>query len=221
MSKSYTPTPPRWQSLVLIGGALTALAAVELSCATYAWQTASTAQTLELGGLAVPSDVALKTAQSVAAGLCVALGPAVALHLWRSGRVALRRQAWLGVAAALVGLVVSTSNLSGYYAWTRQQHAAEAAAASPLYAVAQAAAARALAEDGYLAHADRVVLERAQTPATAARSGGDVARALLILTLVSGMSAAYRLPGKAKAQPKRRARVRAQGNVTPLNAGRR
>jgi len=207
MTKSYTNTPPQWQSQTLLVGALLALGAAELGAVAYAYQSASRSQILELGGFGVPTDVVLKTAMSVAAGLCVALGPAVAAHLWRSGRKGQRRQALLAIAAALVGLCVSTSNLSGYFAWTRGQREIETVTSNPLYAVAVANAERvARGEISYLTGADRRLLSEGQALSAAARDGGDVGRALFVLILISAMGSAYRLPAKPKAAKRTRRR---------------
>lgn len=216
MSKSLPHTPPAWQSKVLVAGALAALAAVELSAATYATQTASRDQILVVLGIAIWTDVVLKTAMSLAAGLALALGPVIALHHWRSGTAKAKRQlAVLAAGAALVGLFISTSNLSGYYAWTRQQNAAEVTRSGALYELAEANAARAIeaartagAPQVYLSSSERALLEAGQAPVTAARTEGDIGRALLILALVSAMATAYRLPEPAKQAKRSRARKR-------------
>jgi|GEM_PF-6854603 len=220
MSKLIIQTPPAWQSQVLLAGALAALAAAELGAVAYAFQSASMSQVLDLGGMMVPTDVVLKTAMSIAAGLCVALGPVIAAHLWRSGRKGLRRQAYLAIAAALVGLCVSTSNLSGYFAWTRSQREVETIRANPLYAVAAANAAKVVSgEISYLIGADRELLAAGQGLSAADRNGGDVGRALFILVLISGMGSAYRLPTRPKKVVKRPRRGRSSSeNVMDLRA---
>lgn len=200
---------PTWQSRCLLAAALLALAAVEIGAAAYAFQSASRAQILTVGGVVIHTDVALKTAMSIAAGLALALGPVIAIHKWRTGRKGARREAVLAGVACLVGLVVSTSNLSGYFAWTRGQLAVEQARTNPLYRVA-AANAEAVVQGraAYITGADRRILAAGLGQATAVRDGGDVMRALGILLLVSGMATAYRLPGEPRAPAKRRRKPR-------------
>lgn len=219
MTKSYTHTPPAWQSKALLAGALAALLAVELAAAAYAYQSASRAQVLALGGgVEIATDVVLKTAMSIAAGLALALGPSVAWHLWRGKRVGLRRQAYLAIAASIAGLVIATTNLSGYSAWTRQQRTVEAVTTNPLYALAVDNAAKVRSgELAYLSGADRTLLREGQALTTAQRDFGDVARAVLILLLVSGMATAYRLPHTPK---KARDRSRKLNDTTELDTAR-
>lgn len=226
MSKSYTLTPPRRQAQALFWGGMLALAAAELGGVTYAMQTASQAQTLDLGGgVIVQTDVVLKAAMQIAAGLCLAIGPAVAAYQWRgSARNKTKRAfAWVAIAASLIGFVVATTNLSGYMAHTRGQHVAEAAASGPLYDLAVANAARAAAGLAYLSSRDRELLEAAQAPATARRSFGDIAKAALMLALISAMGSGFSVAAAVK-KPKRQRKPRARGageNVEALDLHRK
>lgn len=148
----------------------------------------------------------------VAADIGVAFGAAVTAWLWWSGRKGLRKQAYVAAAATSLAFVLGVVNLSGYSAWTRQQHAVDAVLANPLYQVAVANAERAEADPRYyLNRTDRELLSAAQAPQTAARDAGDIAKAvgLHILVLVFGF--AYRLPTQRKQTKRKSKQTRAQG----------
>ncbi len=194
---------PTWQSRALLGASLAALAAAELGAGVYAFQSASASQ--EVWG--VPTDAALKTVLSVAAGLGVAFGAAVTAWLWRTGRKGLRRQAWLAMVMTAWALAISTGNLAGYFAWTRAQHAAETVRASETYQVAR----ERQAERAYLTRADEAVLRRGEAPADAEREPGDLGKAFGVHLLILGFGAAYRLPAPAKRKRGKAKPARAQG----------
>lgn len=209
-------TAPIWQSRTLITLAVAATVAIECASIAYAAQSASRSQVLDLGFGPIQTDVLLKTLMSVAAGAAVVIGSVVAAHQWRRrhmrGRLSL---AWIAVAVTAVGFVISTSNLSGYFAWVREQRAVEVVRDNPLYMAAAANAARvARGELLYLTGDDRRILREAQQVATADRTLGDVGRAGFMLALVAGMATGYRLtdkrpgdaPEQGKAKPKRRRR---------------
>ena len=192
---------PTWQSRLLLLAALAALGAAELGAGVYAYQSASASQ--EVWG--VPTDAALKTVLSVAAGLGVAFGAVVTAWLWRTGRRGLRRQAWLAAVMTAWALLISTSNLAGYFAWTRAQHSAEAVRASEPYRIAL----NRIAAGGYVPDQDYRLVRRGQSPADAERELGDVGKALGVHLLILGFGAAYRLPAPPKR--KRASSKRAQG----------
>lgn len=227
MSKSYTLTPPAKQAKALFWGGMIALGAVELGGVTYAMQTASPDQVLDLGGgLALQTDVVLKAAMQIAAGLCLAIGPAVAAWQWRGARrnKTRRAYAWVAIAASIVGFAIAAGNLSGYRAWTRDQHVTAAAAESPLYRVALANAARAEAGQGYLSASDRAALRAGEAPTTAQRTLGDWIGAGLTLLLVSAMGSGFQVAGAGRAKRTRRpkaARRPLGGNVAALDPARR
>lgn len=209
-------TAPKWQSRTLIVLAVAATVAVEIASVAYAAQSASRSQIIDLGFGPIQTDVLLKTIMSVAAGASVVFGSVVAAHYWRRrhmrGRLA---QAWIAVVVTLVGFVISTSNLSGYYAWVREQRAVEVVRDNPLYMAAAANAERvARGELAYLTGDDRRVLREAQQVATADRTAGDVGRAAFMLALVAGMATGYRLTDKRsgdmpeQGKPKRKTRKR-------------
>lgn len=199
---------PEIQSRVLLGAGLAALAAAALGSAVYAFQSASDSQQV----YGIPTDAVIKTVLAVAADLGVALGAAVTAWLWWSGRKSYQRQAVWAIAATALAFSLGVSNLSGYSAWTRAQHSADAAQANPLYAVAVANAERAAADPRYfVSGSDRRLLAAAQTPDTAQRDFGDVMKAigLHILVLLFGFS--YRLPTRRKATKRKAKQSRAQG----------
>lgn len=199
---------PEIQSRILLGAGLCALAAAALGSAVYAFQSASGSQ--EFYG--IPTDAVIKTTLAVAADIGVAFGAAVTAWLWWSGRKGLRRQAYVAAVATALAFVLGVVNLSGYSAWTRQQHARDAAMANPAYAVALANAERAERDPRfYLTGTDRRLLEAAQAPQTAVRDAGDVFKAVGLHVLVLVFGFAYRLP-KARKPAKRKAKQsRAQG----------
>lgn len=217
---------PIWQSWALLIAALLATGAVEVASAAYAFQSASRAQVLDLGGVAIQTDVLLKTLMSIAAGLAVVIGPSVAIYKLSKQGERTRRQGYLAVAVCVVGFWLAAGNLSGYFAWTRDQRAVEVAQDNPLYDMAAANAARvARGEAAYLTGDDRRILREGQAQITARREAGDVARAAFILALISGMATAYRLPKGASLKREgngrrrgRRSRRAAAGNVTQLRA---
>lgn len=227
MSKSHTLTAPTRQAKALFWGGMLALAAVELGGVTYALQTASPDQVLDLGGgWTIQTDVVLKAAMQIAAGLCLALGPAVAAWQWRGSKrnKGKRALAWVAIAASLVGFAIACANLSGYQAWTRGQHEAAVTASGPLYAVAAANAERARLGQGHLSSSDRAVLRAAEAPTTARRSVGDVLKAGFILLLVSAMGSGFAVAKAAK--PKRTTKARSTkrprgDNVEELGARKR
>lgn len=200
-------TLPVWQSRVLLAAGFAAFLAAELGAGVYAFQSASASQ--EVWG--IPTDAALKTVLSVAAGLGVALGAAVAAWLWRTGRKGLRKQAYLAMVITAWALFVSVGNLSGYFGWTRAQREVEAVTTNPLYAVA-AANAQAVVEGRapYLTGADRRLLMDGQANADAQREAGDVSKALAVHLLILGFGTAYRLPTPTKRR-RRNAKTRAEG----------
>lgn len=201
----YRQTLPEWQSRILLGAGLCALAAAALGSGVYAFQSATSSQ--EVYG--VPTDAIIKTTLAIAADIGVALGSAVTAWLWWSGRKGLRRQAYIAGIATMLAFTLGVSNLSGYSAWTREQHAVDAALANPLYAMAVANAERVTAgQMAYLTGADRRLLEAGQANITAERDFGDVMRAtgLHILVLLFGF--AYRLPTKPKVRAKKANRAR-------------
>lgn len=193
---------PTWQSRALLLAGLAALAAAELGSGVYAFQSASGAQ--QVWG--IPTDAVLKTAMSVTAGLGVAFGMVVTAWLWRTGRKGLRKQAWLAMAVTAVALAISVSNLSGYFAWTREQHAAEAVRAQESFRIA----AERRDAGAYLSRSDEALLRRGQAPTDAERESGDLGKALGVHLLVLGFGAAYRLPVPAKRKRKAK-QTRAQG----------
>lgn len=201
MTKSYSSLPT-WQSRALLGAALAALAAAEIGAGVYAFQSASRSQ--ELWGL--PTDAVLKTVLSVSAGLGVAFGAAVTAWLWRTGRKGLRKQALLAAVMTVWALLISVSNLSGYFAWTRAQHGAETARASETYQVAL----NRIRSGAYVAPGDRNALLAGEAPADAEREAGDIGKALAVHLLILGFGAAYRLPAPAKRKRKAKSQ-RAQG----------
>lgn len=187
---SQSQSQPQWQSALLLGAALLTTAAAGLGGVIYAEQTASPSQSF----YGIQTDVALKTAMAVSADLGVAFGAIVTAWLWRTGRKGLRKQAILAGVMTAWALLISTGNLSGYFAWVRNQTQVEAVRANPLYALAQADAERAARGQIWLSSADRRILEQGQTLATATREGGDVSKALAVHLLILGFGAAFRLP---------------------------
>lgn len=205
---------PAWQSGVLLGTALTALAFCEYASGFYAWKNASLDQVLVLWGFSIPLDAVIKTGLSIVAGITCTLGFPVAMHLWRTGRKGLQRQAKLAFAVSGVAAVLTMSNLSGYYAWTRDtaealkfQTTLEYRTAADDYA-ADAQVLRSngsLGQDRYDQHkADLATLQRGEVKATAERHLGDVGRASVILALIIGAASAFRLPGTAARKAVRR-----------------
>lgn len=189
-------TIPQWQSRVLLIAGLAALAAAALGSGVYAFQSASASQ--EVYG--IPTDALIKTTLAVSADIGVALGAAVTAWLWWSGRKGLRKQAYVAAGATALAFCIGVSNLAGYSAWTRQQHAVDAAVANPLYAVAVANAERVVAgERPYLSGAEQRILREAQAPIAADRDSGDWLRAFGLHILVLLFGFAYRLPTRRKA----------------------
>lgn len=211
----YRSALPVWQSRVLLASGLAALGAAALGSGVYAFQSASVSQ--EVSG--IPTDAVIKTTLAVAADIGVALGAAVTAWLWWSGRKGLRRQAGWAIAATALAFSLGVSNLSGYSAWTRAQHAVDAAVANPLYAVAVANAERvARGELAYVTGADRRLLMSAQAPVTAEREFGDWLRAVGLHVLVLLFGFAYRLPAnKAKAKKAKRPRVKSAPKLVVSN----
>lgn len=207
MQKHTTTQAPVWQSRALLTGALLAAGAAGVGSAVYAFQSASLAQVF----YGVPTDAVLRTMTAVAADLSVVFGPVVTVHLWRTGRRGLRRQSYLAAAVALIGLLISVGNFSGYLAWTRGQRVAEAAQGSVLYA----AAVDHIRSGGYVSPEDRNAVTAALAPAGAERQLGDVAKALLVLAGSAGMASAYRLPlaPKRRRSSKRPADIRGKLKV--------
>ncbi|MGE0533134.1 MAG: hypothetical protein AB7P35_17635 [Hyphomonadaceae bacterium] len=202
MTNKINLSLPVWQSRVLLGAGLAALAAAELGAGVYAFQSASASQ--EVWGL--PVDAALKTVLSVAAGLGVAFGAAVTAWLWRTGRKGLRRQAWLAMAMTVWALAISVGNLSGYFAWTRAQHAAETVRESTAYRVAL----ERISSGAYVPDDDRRLVRRGEAPADAEREFGDVGKAFGVHILILGFGAAFRLPAPAK-RKRQTKQIRAKG----------
>lgn len=214
-------TAPVWQSRALIVLAILATIAVEFATAAYNYQSASRSQLLDTGlGFTIQTDVLLKTLMSVAAGASVVIGSVVMAHHWRKRNMKGRMgQAIVAIIVTVFGFVVSVSNLSGYFAWVRDQRAVEVVRENPLYRAAAANAERvARGELPYLSGDDRRILREAQQLTTAEREPGDVFRAIFILGLVAGMATGYRLTepsaqmrwGKAEEKPKRRSRATAR-----------
>lgn len=200
----YRLTLPEWQSRTLMGAGLAALAAAAFGSGVYAFQSASDSQLV----YGVPTDAVIKTTLAVAADVGVALGAAVTAWLVWSNRKGLQRQAIWAAAATALAFALGVSNLSGYYAWTRGQHAADAARSNPLYAVAVANAARVESgEAPYLLGDDRRILQAAQAPSNAVREGGDVGKAIGLHVLVLLFGFAYRLPAKRKQKVVRKRRT--------------
>lgn len=199
---SQSQSQPQWQATLLFWGAMLTTAAAGLGGVIYAEQSASPSQTV----YGIPTDVALKTAMAVTADLGVALGAIVTAWLWRTGRKGLRKQAILAGVMTAWALMIATGNLSGYFAWVRNQTQVEAVRANPLYALAQADAERAARGEIWLSSADRHMLEQGQTLSTATRDGGDVSKALAVHLLILGFAAAYRLPAPRKQEKVRRTR---------------
>lgn len=193
---------PVWQSRVLLGAGLAALAAAELGSGVYAYQSASASQVF----YGIPTDATLKTVLSVTAGLGVAFGAAVTAWLWRTGRKGLRKQAYLAAVMTVWALAISVGNLSGYFAWTRAQHAAEVVRLTDSYKVAlertQAGA--------YVSAEDRRLVLRGEAPADAEREVGDLSKAFAVHLLILGFSGAYRLPEPAKKRRGKTKGTRAQ-----------
>lgn len=201
----YQQTLPVWQSRVLLTAGLAALAAAALGSGAYAFQSASASQ--ELWG--IPTDAVIKTTLAVAADIGVALGSAVTVWLWRSGRKGFQKQAYVAAVATAWAFILGVGNLSGYSAWTREQHAVDAVLANPLYQVAAANAERAAADPAhfYVTGQDRRLLLAAQAPVTATRDFGDVSKAIGLHALVLVFGFAYRLPAAKKTPKKKAARV--------------
>lgn len=201
-------TLPELQSRILLVAGLACLGAAAFGSAVYAFQSASDSQ--EVYG--IPTDAVIKTILAVSADIGVALGAAVTAWLWWSNRKTYQRQAIWAIGATALAFSLGVANLSGYSAWTRAQHAADAARSNPLYAVAQANAERAAADPRYfVSGTDRRLLQAAQTPDTAKRDFGDVLKAtgLHILVLLFGF--AYRLPTRRKQAKRKAKQSRAQG----------
>lgn len=200
---------PEIQSRILLTAGLCALGAAALGSAVYAFQSASDSQSF----YGIPTDAVIKTTLAVAADVGVAFGAAVTAWLWWSGRKGLRRQAYVAMVATGLAFSLGVVNLSGYSAWTRQQHGRDAAMASPVYAVALANAERAERDSRfYLTGTDRRLLEAAQAPLTAERDAGDLGKAIGLHILVLVFGFAYRLPMKRKLPVKRKTKQsRAQG----------
>jgi hypothetical protein len=194
---------PLWQSRALMCAGLAALAASELGAGAYAFQSASASQEV----MGVPTDAALKTVLSVAAGLGVAFGAVVTAWLWRTGRKGMRRQAWLAAVMTAWALTISVGNLSGYFAWTRAQHVAETVRASEPYRIALDR----IEHGGYVPDDDYRTVRQGQPPSDAERETGDVGKALGVHLLILGFGAAYRLPAPARRKRKAKQQVRAQG----------
>lgn len=207
-------TLPEWQSRALMGAGLAALAAAAFGSGVYAFQSASVSQLV----YGIPTDAVIKTTLAVAADVGVALGAAVTAWLYWSNRKGLQRQAIWAAAATALAFTLGVSNLSGYYAWTRGQHAADAARASPLHDVAVANAERvARGEMAYLTGADRRLLEQAQAPSNAVRESGDVGKAIGLHILVLLFGFAYRLPAKRKAKVVRKRRAQGKPKLVVSN----
>lgn len=222
MAENIKLAPTLEAKWLRIGGWV-ALGAAELACITYAAQSASNAQALDLGGgIILQTDVVMKAAMQVAAGLSLLLGPAVAVYLWRgSGKSRWKRlQAWVAIAASVVGLGIAASNLSGYNAWTRGQASAEAAASGELYAVAQANAARAAEGRALLSSADRRRLEAAERPLEAKRDVGDWLRALGTLLLISAMGSGFVIQPPKPATSRRNKRAPKRNDTSELDRAR-
>lgn len=214
-SSNLRHTLPVWQSRVLLGAGLAALAAAALGSGVYAFQSASASQ--EVYG--IPTDALIKTTLAVAADIGVALGAAVTAFLFLSGRKGLKRQAWVAAAATALAFCIGTANLSGYFAWTRAQHGVDAVIEDPLYRVAVANAERAVDDPRFhLNGTDRRLLEAARTPDTAERDFGDVLRAIGLHILVLLFGSAYRLPTRKAAKSKRSTRRPAKGSTPKLVA---
>lgn len=198
MQLSMNMALPVWQSRILLVAGLAALAAAELGAGIYAFQSAARSQ--ELYG--VPVDATLKTVISIAAGLGVALGASVSAWLWRTGRKGLRKQAQLAILMTIWALTISIGNLSGYFAWTRAQHGAEAVRATTAYQVAV----ERINGREYVSDEDRALARRGQAPSDAERELGDIGKAFSVHLLILGFAAAYRLP----APPKKKRATRPQ-----------
>jgi hypothetical protein len=200
---NHNLTLPVWQSRALLVAGLAALVAAELGAGAYAFQSASASQ--EVWG--IPTDAALKTVLSGAAGLGVAFGAAVAAWLWRTGRKGLRKQAWLAIVMTSWALFISVANLSGYFAWTRAMHAAETVRESVEYRTAL----ERIEGGAYVPDDDRRLVRRGNDPADAEREPGDLGKALAVHLLILGFGAAYRLPATAKRRRKAKPKTRAEG----------
>lgn len=199
---NHNLTLPTWQSRALLGSALAALAAAEIGAGVYAFQSASSEQVF----YGIPTDAVLKTVLSVAAGLGVAFGAAVTAWLWRTGRKGLRRQAWLAMFMTAWALTISVGNLSGYFAWTRAQAAAEAVRETESYRQALARERAGV----YVSDDDRRTIRRGEAPVDAERELGDLSKAFGVHLLILGFGAAYRLPAPVKKRRKSK-QSRAQG----------
>lgn len=204
MSK-YQQILPTGQSRALLAAGLAALGAAALGSAVYAFQSASTSQEL----MGIPTDAVIKTTLAVVADFGVAFGAAVSLWLWRQDRQWSKRQAYVAIAATAWAFVMGVSNLSGYSAWTREQHGADAARHSPLYevAVAHAEAARAHADmpaSYFISSREQDLIEAATVPATAERTGGDVFKAIGLHALILMFGFAFRLPAKRSYRRRRK-----------------
>ena len=205
---NHNSSLPEWQSRILLGAGLAALAAAALGSAVYAFQSASDSQ--EFYG--IPTDAVIKTALAVAADIGVAFGAAVTAWLWWSGRKGLRKQAIVAAAATSLAFALGVVNLSGYSAWTRQQHEVDAVHANPLYEVAVANAARAESDPRYyVTGTDRRLLQAAQAPLTAVRDAGDIFKAIGLHVLVLVFGFAYRLPKQRKETKRKSKQSRATG----------
>lgn len=191
---------PARESAALFVASLAALCAAEIGAGVYAAQSAASAQAL----WGIPTDAILKTALSVTAGLGVAFGAPVTAWLFRTGRKGLRGQAWLAALMTALALVISASNLSGYFAWTRGQAEAEAVQASMAYrTAARLQARREAGEAVYIRREDEAVLRSGEPPADAERELGDIVKAFGVHLLILGFGA-YRLPAQRKAPARKR-----------------
>ncbi len=192
---------PVWQSRILFLAGLAALGAAELGAGVYAYQSAARAQLV----YGVPIDAVLKTVISIAAGLGVALGASVSAWLWRTGRKGLRKQALLAICMTAWALMISVGNLSGYFAWTRAQYAAETTRESAVYQIAL----ERVRGGAYVPNEDRRLVSHGAAPSDAEREFGDVGKSFGVHLLILGFAAAYRLPAphqKKRAKPIKRVR---------------
>jgi hypothetical protein len=194
---------PEWQSQTLLVSALAATGAAAAMCAIYAWQSASPSQAI----FGIATDAALKTAAAVLADVGVALGAIVTMWLLQTGRKARRPQIIVAATMTALSFGYAVGNLSGYYAWTRDQRQLEAVHANPAYAIAELHARQVLAgARPYLLGGENRMLEQGQSLATADRKDGDWWKAIGLHALILGFGAAYRLPASRKTTVRVRSR---------------
>jgi hypothetical protein len=222
MTKKHITHAAIWSRIFPVLG-LATLGAVTTMEGVYVFSTASHHHLL----MGVPSDGLGKLALGLAVSLLGFGGASVVGAKLGDDRKYVRKGAGFALALTFAAFVFSASNLSGYFAWTRQSAEVAALTESVRYtdAVADAkfaaelrAAGKSLTSDQYdRAKEVAAILAEATPPATADRHVGDWVKALLAHGLILGMASAFQMParaaGAAKAKPKTRAKPKATNVV--------